>query len=104
MHLSNQIPPHKPLPQPNKTLSIGEAFRLLQTPLRFLKGIGPKRAEELEKFGLKSVEDLLDRLPFRYEDRREIKKIRDATIGRDETFVGELRRLQKRYNPRRRAR
>ena len=75
----------------------------MQTPLRFLKGIGPKRAEELEKFGLKSVEDLLYHLPFRYEDRRQIKKISDAMIGREETFVGELRGLQKKYNPRRRA-
>jgi ATP-dependent DNA helicase RecG len=104
MDLPNQIPPHGPLLERDKKLSIGEGLRLLQTPLRFLKGIGPKRAEELEKFGLKSVEDLLYHLPFRYEDRREIKKIRDATVGRDETFVGELRRLQKRYNPRRRAR
>ena len=75
----------------------------MQTPLRFLKGIGPKRAEELEKFGLKSVEDLLYHLPFRYEDRRQIKKICDATIGGDETFVGEILGLQKKYNPRRRA-
>jgi ATP-dependent DNA helicase RecG len=103
MEQSNQSPRRRPLPHRKKTLSIGEGLRLLQTPLKFLKGIGPKRAEELEKFGLKSVEDLLYHLPFRYEDRREIKKICDATIGRDETFIGELRRLQKRYNPRRRA-
>jgi ATP-dependent DNA helicase RecG len=103
MDLSNQISSRKSLLKQKKKLSIDESLRLLQKPLRFIKGIGPKRAEELEKFGLKSVEDLLYHLPFRYEDRREIKKICDATVGRDETFVGELRRLQKRYNPRRRA-
>jgi ATP-dependent DNA helicase RecG len=103
MDLPNQIVPHGPPPDLNKKLSVSEGLRVLQTPLRFLKGIGPKRAEELERFGLKSVEDLLYHLPFRYEDRREIKKISGATIGRDETFVGELRRLQKKYNPRRRA-
>jgi ATP-dependent DNA helicase RecG len=75
----------------------------LQTPLRFLKGIGPKRAQEFERFGLNSVEDLLYHLPFRYDDRREIKKIRDATIGRDETFVGAIHGLQRKYNPRRRS-
>jgi ATP-dependent DNA helicase RecG len=104
MDLSNLSPSPAPLPDLNRKLSIGEGLRALQTPLRFLKGIGPKRAKELEKFGLKSVEDLLYHLPFRYEDRREIKKICDAIVGRNETFVGELRRLQKRYNPRRRAR
>jgi ATP-dependent DNA helicase RecG len=103
MNPSNQSLPNRPVPDPNKRPSIRESRGVLQTPLRFLKGVGPKRAEELEKFGLKSVEDLLYHLPFRYEDRRQIKKISDATIGGDETFVGEIRGLQKKYNPRRRA-
>jgi ATP-dependent DNA helicase RecG len=103
MNPSNQRLPNRPVPDPNKRPSIRESLRVLQTPLRFLKGVGPKRAEELEKFGLKSVEDLLYHLPFRYDDRRQIKKISDAAIGRDETFVGEIRGLQKKYNPRRQA-
>jgi ATP-dependent DNA helicase RecG len=103
MNPSNQSPSHRSVTDPNKKLSVSESLRALQTPLRFLKGVGPKRAEELEKFGLKSVEDLLYHLPFRYEDRRQIKKIRDATAGKEETFVGEIRGLQKKYNPRRRA-
>ncbi len=103
MNPSDQSLPNRPVPNPSKRPSIRESLGVLQTPLRFLKGIGPKRAEELEKFGLKSVEDLLYHLPFRYEDRRQIKKISDAMIGREETFVGEIRGLQKKYNPRRRA-
>ncbi len=103
MNLSNQSLPNRTLPDPNKKPSLKECFRILQTPLRFLKGVGPKRAGELEKFGLKTVEDLLYHLPFRYEDRRQIKKVRDATMGCEESFVGELRGLQKKYNPRRRA-
>src|SRR6516162_7750791 len=103
MNLSNQSLPNRTLPDPNKKPSLKECFRILQTPLRSLKGVGPKRAGELEKFGLKTVEDLLYHLPFRYEDRRQIKKIRDATMGSEESFIGELRGLQKKYNPRRRA-
>jgi ATP-dependent DNA helicase RecG len=103
MNLSNQSLPNRTLPDPNQKPSLKECFRILQTPLRFLKGVGPKRAEELEKFGLKTVEDLLYHLPFRYEDRRQIKKVSAATIGSQESFVGELRGLQKKYNPRRRA-
>jgi ATP-dependent DNA helicase RecG len=75
----------------------------LQTPLRFLKGIGPKRADQLAAIGLMTVEDLLYHLPFRYEDRRQIKKIADAAPSQNETFVGRLIRLQKKYIPRRRA-
>jgi ATP-dependent DNA helicase RecG len=103
MNPSNQDLPTPSVAKPEKKLSARESLRALQTPLRFLKGVGPKRAEELENFGLKSVEDLLYHLPFRYEDRRVIQKICDATVGRDETFVGEIRGLQKKYNPRRRA-
>ena len=75
----------------------------LQTPLRFLKGIGPKRAEQLAAFGLRTVEDLLNHLPFRYEDRRQVKKINQAIIGEEQTFIGRLVGIQKKYNPRRRT-
>jgi ATP-dependent DNA helicase RecG len=75
----------------------------LQTPLRYLPGIGPKRAEQLAGIGLLTVEDLLYHLPFRYEDRRRIKKIAVAVVGREESFAGRLVALQKRFNPRRRV-
>jgi len=75
----------------------------LQTSLRYLQGIGPKRAEQLAGIGLLTVEDLLYHLPFRYEDRRRIKKIAAAVVGQEESFVGRLVALQKRFNPRRRV-
>jgi ATP-dependent DNA helicase RecG len=75
----------------------------LQTPLRFIKGIGPKRAEQLAGFGLRTVEDLLYHLPFRYEDRRTVKKISEAVIGQNESFSGTVLGVQKKYNPRRRT-
>ncbi|HEY3303268.1 MAG TPA: ATP-dependent DNA helicase RecG [Candidatus Binatia bacterium] len=81
-----------------------DCFRALLTPLRFLKGIGPTRAEQLEGLGLKTVEDLLYHLPFRYEDRRAIRKIRQATVGREETFIGKLAAVSQRYVPKMRRR
>jgi len=39
------------------------------TPLKYVKGVGPARAEMLEAKGLVTVEDLLAYAPFRYEDR-----------------------------------
>ncbi|MEK6602543.1 MAG: ATP-dependent DNA helicase RecG, partial [Candidatus Binatota bacterium] len=74
-----------------------DCLRALQTPLRFLKGVGPKRALQLEGLGLITVEDLLYHLPFRYEDRRHIKKISQAVIGEEESFAGTLIALEKRY-------
>ena len=88
---------------PGGSSSSQAAARNLQTPLRFLKGIGPKRAEQLAAFGLQTVEDLLYHLPFRYEDRRHVKNIDQAIVGQEETFIGALAVIQKKYNPRRRS-
>jgi len=41
-------------------------------------------------------------LPFRYEDRRQLKMIAAAVLGQEESFVGELVMLQSRFIPRRR--
>ena len=48
----------------------------LSTPLQFLKGVGPRRAADLEHAGLSTVEDLLYRFPLRYEDRSRLQTIR----------------------------
>ncbi|MCZ6548521.1 MAG: ATP-dependent DNA helicase RecG [Deltaproteobacteria bacterium] len=92
-------------PRPTTTyegtpLSPRECLHALQTPVRYIKGVGPMRAALLEGLGLKTVDDLLYHLPFRYEDRRELKKIHQATIGREDSFVGKLVALDKRYVPR----
>ena len=53
----------------------------LTTPLRYVKGIGPRRATELESHGLRCVEDLLFHLPFRYEDRSRFWPIAQLAPG-----------------------
>jgi ATP-dependent DNA helicase RecG len=87
---------------PSRPTSVRECLRALATPLQFLAGVGPKRAELLAKAGLKTIEDLLYHLPFRYEDRRQLKKINAATLGEEGSFVGQLVTLQSRFVPRRR--
>ena len=79
-----------------------ERLRALATPVQFLKGVGPKRAELLEAAGLTTVEDILYHLPFRYEDRRQLKKIGAALLGQEESFIGELVMVQSRFMARRR--
>jgi ATP-dependent DNA helicase RecG len=49
--------------------------------LTYLKGVGPRRAEILAKRGLRTFEDLLEYLPFRYEDRIRFAKIREIAPG-----------------------
>ena len=41
---------------------------LWDLPIRFAKGVGPSRAQLLEKLGVKTIEDALWFIPWRYED------------------------------------
>src|SRR3974390_799923 len=50
----------------------------LRTDVRMLKGVGPQRAELLAERGIYALEDLLNYLPFRYEDRIRFSKIKDV--------------------------
>lgn len=53
--------------------------QLLQTSIAYLKGVGPKRAEALEKqLNIKTYGDLLHYFPFRYEDRTKFYKIAEV--------------------------
>lgn len=47
----------------------------LQTPVQYLKGVGPRRADELATIGVNTVEDLLLTLPRSYEDRELLQPI-----------------------------
>ncbi|MEW5976143.1 MAG: ATP-dependent DNA helicase RecG [Acidobacteriota bacterium] len=53
----------------------------LLSPVKFVKGVGPKRAEDLASRDIFSVEDLLLYLPYRYEDRTRLRKVRDLRPG-----------------------
>ena len=57
----------------------------------YLKGVGPARAATLEAKGLKVIEDLLTYAPFRYEDRSNVKPIRDLAPGEMATVLAEVR-------------
>ena len=48
----------------------------LQTPIEFLKGVGPQRAQLIKKeLGIVSVDDLVNYFPFRYVDRSQYHTI-----------------------------
>ena len=53
----------------------------LQTEVRMVKGVGPQRAELLAKRGIHTLEDLLNYLPFRYEDRIHFSRINYVQPG-----------------------
>src|ERR1700757_2591660 len=57
----------------------------------YVKGVGPARAAMLEAKGLRTVEDLLHYAPFRYEDRSNVKTIRQLAPGEMATAMAEVR-------------
>ncbi len=62
----------------------------LGTPVRFLKGIGPKRAALFGKLGIETVGDLLYHVPHRYIDRSRTLPIRQVSAGDDVTVFGRV--------------
>ena len=66
------------------------ADEVLATPLQYLKGVGPRRAADLENAGLLTVEDLLYRFPTRYEDRSRLQPIASLKPGQTVAIAGRV--------------
>lgn len=61
---------------------------ILQTPIDYLKGVGPSRAELLRKeIGVHTYQDLLNFFPFRYIDRTRFYKIHELQRNNAEVQV-----------------
>jgi ATP-dependent DNA helicase RecG len=61
------------------------------TSVQYVKGIGPRLAEVLEAKGIRTVDDLLHYLPFRYEDRLNPRGISELRAGEMATVIAEVR-------------
>ncbi len=62
----------------------------LDTPVKFLKGIGERRAEALERLGISTAQDLLWHLPHRYVDASSVTPLARAKVGDDIACVGRV--------------
>lgn len=62
----------------------------LDTPVQYLKGVGPQRGTLLEKAGIQTASDLLRYVPFRYEDRSQFRPIRSLREGEDAVVCGRI--------------
>ena len=71
----------------------------LQTPLQYLKGVGPKRAADLQRVGLVTVEDFLYRFPLRYEDRGQLQPIASLKPGQQVAIAGRIQSSRSAHNP-----
>jgi ATP-dependent DNA helicase RecG len=62
----------------------------LDTPVKFLKGIGGRRAEALARLGIRSARDLLWHLPHRYVDASTVTPLARAKVGEEVACVGRV--------------
>jgi ATP-dependent DNA helicase RecG len=62
----------------------------LNSPVKFLKGVGPKRAEALQRLTIRTVGDLLYHVPHRYLDATTVTPLARAMVGQDVTCVGRV--------------
>ncbi|MEP7000725.1 MAG: ATP-dependent DNA helicase RecG, partial [bacterium] len=60
----------------------------LDTPVMYLKGVGPVRAEALKRLGVVTAGDLLYHIPHRYEDASTIAPISSLETGMHGTVIG----------------
>src|SRR5688572_12516364 len=71
-------------------------------PIRFAKGVGPKRTSLLQRFGIETVEDALWTLPWRYEDRSVMTSIDQLVPGVQASICGTIVRCEAKRARRRR--
>jgi ATP-dependent DNA helicase RecG len=62
----------------------------LLTPVTYLKGVGPRRADLLAKLGITTAGDLLMHVPRRYEDATTVLPVARAQPGQDVTVLGRV--------------
>jgi len=63
----------------------------LDTPVMYVRGVGPRVAEMLAVKGILTAEDLLYHLPFRYEDRQNPRGLDELQAGEMASVIAEVR-------------
>ncbi|HWA40590.1 MAG TPA: hypothetical protein VG712_03205, partial [Gemmatimonadales bacterium] len=62
----------------------------MDTPIKFLKGLGERRAELFAKLGVETALDLLWHLPHRYLDASSVTPLAEAKVGGEYACIGEV--------------
>jgi ATP-dependent DNA helicase RecG len=66
-----------------KSVSIGDS-------VQYVRGVGPRREETLERLGIRTVRDLLYCFPRKYHDRQNLVSIADAEPGTQVMICGDV--------------
>nr|WP_275098366.1 ATP-dependent DNA helicase RecG [Sedimenticola hydrogenitrophicus] len=72
-----------------------------QLPVTALKGVGSRNSEKLARIGVRTVQDILFHLPFRYQDRTRVVPIGSLRPGDSVVVEGEIELADIRFGRRR---
>jgi ATP-dependent DNA helicase RecG len=67
-----------------------ESSGTLDSPISVLRGVGMERVQMLDRLGIRTVRDILFHAPRRFEDRRQLARIRDLQLGGIVTVRGRV--------------
>lgn len=62
----------------------------LDDPVRYVKGVGPRRAERLRELGIYTARDLIDHFPFRIDDFSRVLPMGAVAPGSEVTVQGKV--------------
>lgn len=65
----------------------------LDTPIQYIKGVGPQKSSILARVGVEQISDMLYYLPFRYEDRSDFTTVSCLEKESFATVKGEIKRM-----------
>ena len=72
-------------------MEINKSSNLLETPVQYLKGVGPRRAKAFDSIEIKTLKDLIYYFPRKYLDRTTIHTIDSVKIDSKVNLVGTVK-------------
>ncbi len=72
------------------SMQFSKAVPLLERPLQYVPGVGPRRADLLANLGLQTVQDLLWYMPRDVLDLSQLSRVQDLTEDRPHTVRGKV--------------
>ena len=69
-------------------MEIDKSSNLLETPVQYLKGVGPRRAKAFDSIQIKTLKDLIYYFPRKYLDRTTVHTIDSVTIDSQVNLIG----------------
>ena len=72
-------------------MELNNPSNLLETPIQYIKGVGPRRAQVLESLNIYTIKDLLYYFPRKYLDRTSIHLIGSIKTDMEVNIVGRVK-------------